>query len=193
MTTSHLPGSANSHSANSRSLVPGSNVPSLTPSSFDYNSVFGSDIGSGINSGILPSTSNFGLSSGFFDNNIDQVIGGGVGGAVNGGGGIFPGLKSFGSGVLNNAKGIGTLLQGISSLSDLFSSGDQLDLQEDIFGFKKGLANRNLANQAKSINTQFADRQNARIGGTGDPTGQTNYLSTADYLQRNSLDGSAIA
>ena len=72
---------------------------------------------------------------------------------------------------LSNAAGyIGAganILQGISGLANAYMGYNNYKLAKEQFGFQKGLANRNLANQAKVINNSYDDAAQVAAGMIG--------------------------
>ena len=81
----------------------------------------------------------------------------------------------------------------LSGLSNYKLLSDQLDLSQDQFDFSKAFANRNLQNQAKTINTQLEDRQNARLGSVGDSAiSGTGYESLESYLDANRISEAPV-
>jgi len=93
------------------------------------------------------------------------------------------------SGVLN----LGTQL--LSGLAQYGLMNDQLDLAQDQFGFQKSFANRNLTNQARTVNTQLRDRQRSNIH-TANTSKLTPGITAQDlesYMAENSLSEAPIA
>ena len=101
--------------------------------------------------------------------------------------------------------GIGTAMSGLSGLAGAYLGMKNLELARDQYKFQKGLANRNLANQAKVINNTYDNAAQVAAGlSTGgftfDSNGKTQHLERdqnviRDYEQsaRNKhVDGSAI-
>ena len=72
---------------------------------------------------------------------------------------------------LSNAMGyIGAgadILQGLSGLSNAYMGYKNYKLAKEQFGFQKGLANRNLANQAKIINNTYDNAAQVAAGMIG--------------------------
>ena len=72
---------------------------------------------------------------------------------------------------LSNAAGyIGAganILQGISGLANAYMGYKNYELAKEQFGFQKGLANRNLANQAKVINNSYDNAAQVAAGMIG--------------------------
>ena len=86
----------------------------------------------------------------------------------------------------------GSILKGGASLYGAYNGAQQLKQAQDQFDFSKSAFNRNLNNQAQSVNTRLEDRQRARIGGTGDGNAAGNYESLNTYLTNNKVNGSPI-
>jgi hypothetical protein len=124
-----------------------------------------------------------------FGNPLSSLTG--AGNTAGGGAGGFNFDTLFGGKDQAGALGLGfDFLSGIAEFKLL---NDQLSLQEDQFDFQKGFANRNLQNQAKSVNTQLEDRQNARLQSTGDSSvGGTNYEALDTFLDKNALSEKKI-
>ena len=80
----------------------------------------------------------------------------------------FGGQKTSG---LSNAMGyIGAgadILQGLSGLASAYMGYKNYNLAKEQFGFQKGLANRNLANQAKVINNTYDNAAQVAAGMIG--------------------------
>ena len=74
-----------------------------------------------------------------------------------------------------------TALQGLSSLAQWQSGKKAAALARDQFNFAKQMAQINLANQAKLLNTAMEDRQNARRASSG------SYQDTASYMNANKV------
>lgn len=159
-----------------------------------------------INGGIMTNTADLGtiadMSKGFFPelNNISGITTGSSGllskfpavADPNKAGGLF-GIDWLNEGNINAATGA------IGTLGNLWSAWNQMQMMEESlkqsqnqFDFSKDVTNRNLSNQAKSINAQLEDRQRARIGGTGDNNAAGNYESLSTYMDKNRVDGSPI-
>lgn len=112
------------------------------------------------------------------------------------------GTNWFGSGGILNTLG-GLALGGLSAytgLQNLSLSKKQLGLARDQFAFEKGLANRNLANHAQTINNTYNNAATVAAGMVGslnpDGTiGQTD-AATAQRIQDSAkdkhVDGSPI-
>lgn len=101
-------------------------------------------------------------------------------------------LGDLGGGLLDNSKGIGELLSGLGGLGQAYTGFKTLGIAEDELDFNKGVFNTNLANQAKSINSQLEDRQRSRIASTGDNNASGNYESLKSYMDKNAVSGKAI-
>ena len=111
---------------------------------------------------------------------------------------------------LSNAAGyIGAgagILQGFSGLANAYMGYKNYKLAKEQFGFQKGLANRNLANQAKVINNSYDNAAQVAAGmiggGSYNPAtdSQGNYGMTdqaiidryAQKAKEKHVDGSAI-
>lgn len=114
-------------------------------------------------------------------------------------GGFLSGLNNFfGSDTFKALGGIGQLaMQGLGAYSALQGLGlakDQLNLANKSFNFQKGLANRNLANQAKTINNAYDNAAQVAAGMTGsfglvDPATVKRY---EDNAKRKHVDASPI-
>ena len=74
-----------------------------------------------------------------------------------------------------------TAVQGLSSLAQWQSGNKAAALARDQFNFAKRMAQTNLANQAKLLNTAMEDRQNARRSASG------SYQDTASYMNENKV------
>jgi hypothetical protein len=75
-----------------------------------------------------------------------------------------------------------TLAGGVSSIADLWSGMQQLNLARDQLAFQKDAFNKNWAAQRTTTNTALADRQRARLG--ANPTG---YESLDSYMGKNGI------
>lgn len=73
-------------------------------------------------------------------------------------------------------------LQALASLSNAYNARKSFKLAEDQFDFSKGLSTTNLANQAKTVNAQMADRQANRVASGG-------AVSVEDYMAKNGVSG----
>ena len=76
--------------------------------------------------------------------------------------------------------GINAISQGIGAYTGL----RQLSLAKDSFNFNKGVTETNLANQAKTVNTNLEDRQRARIASNPNA-----YQSLSEYMNKNAVSG----
>ena len=74
-----------------------------------------------------------------------------------------------------------TAVQGLGSLAQWQSGNKAAALARDQFNFAKRMAQTNLANQAKLLNTAMEDRQNARRSASG------SYQDTASYMNENKV------
>ncbi len=108
-------------------------------------------------------------------------------------GSFWNGNNNSGNWFTNNGgfAGLGSLLSGIGQLGALgfgAYSGlqqsklakDQLKLARDSFNFEKGLANRNLANQAQTINNAYDASTQAAIGLMGGIDARTGQYIAPD-------------
>ena len=92
------------------------------------------------------------------------------------------------------------VLQGLGGLASAYTAYKGLQLAEDQFKYQKGLANRNLANQAKVINNSYDNAAQVAAGMIGgkDVSGNygfTNQAIVDDYAKKakeKHVDGSAI-
>lgn len=92
------------------------------------------------------------------------------------------------------------LLQGIAALRQAQMAEKQLGLAKQQFGFQKGLANRNIANQAKMINNQYDNAAQVAAGMIGSRNADGTYGMTdqaiinqyANNANAKHVDGSAI-
>ena len=102
-----------------------------------------------------------------------------------------------------NAKGlagIGMGIQGLSGLANAYMGYKNYGLAKDQFNFQKGLANRNLANQAKVINNAYDNAAQVAAGMIGGRDSFGNYgMTSTDIVNKYSnkakeqhVDGSAI-
>ena len=109
-----------------------------------------------------------------------------------GSGGFFADIGGLG--------GVAGILQGLSGLAGAYSAYKGLGLAKDQFAFEKGLANRNLANQAKIINTGYDNAAQVAAGMIGGQDAQGNYGFTdpaiveryAQAAKDKYVDGSPI-
>lgn len=96
--------------------------------------------------------------------------------------------------------GIGAGIQGLSGLANAYLGYKNYQLAQDQFKFQKGLANRNLANQAKIINNTYDNAAQVAAGMIGGKDAQGNYgvvnQSTVDRYANKAkekhVDGSPI-
>ena len=113
------------------------------------------------------------------------------------------GFNWFGDGgILSSIGNLGLLgLQGYTGLRNLSLANKQLDLSKKQFGFEKALANRNIANQAKTINNSYNAAGQAAIGllgGIDALTGQTinpsaeTVAKAQENIKNSYVDGSKI-
>ena len=109
-----------------------------------------------------------------------------------GSGGFFADIGGLG--------GVAGILQGLSGLAGAYSAYKGLGLAKEQFAFEKGLANRNLANQAKIINTGYDNAAQVAAGMIGGQDAQGNYGFTdpaiveryAQAAKDKYVDGSPI-
>ncbi len=86
-----------------------------------------------------------------------------------------------------NLAGLGATLQGLTGLASAWAGLQGVKQGRKQLKFTKDLANRNLANQAQTVNTNLADRQARRVDAGG-----SSYQSVADYMKQNQVSGGAI-
>ena len=144
--------------------------------------------------GIDDSNSMFGSSSGY--NGVDSMYGDIVNTNV-----PTPSTSSSGFGFNTGTLGVVTGgLQGLSGLAQAFVGMKNYELAQQQFKYQKGLANRNLANQAKIINNTYDNAAQVSAGMIGgkDVSGNygfTNQAIVDDYAKKakeKHVDGSAI-
>ena len=100
----------------------------------------------------------------------------------------------------NGLAGIGMGIQGLSGLANAYMGYKNYLLAKDQFNYQKGLANRNLANQAKVINNAYDNAAQVAAGMIGGKDSSGNYgMTNTDIVNRYSnkakeqhVDGSAI-
>lgn len=104
--------------------------------------------------------------------------------------GMFPqGVNNFGQPLQQQGSGfnMNDIMAGFDVLSgavNAYTGLQQLNLAKDSFNFNKGVTTTNLANQAKTINTQLEDRQRARLASNPNA-----YQSLSEYMKKNSVSG----
>ena len=112
-----------------------------------------------------------------------------------------PSTSSSGFGFNTGTLGVVTGgLQGLSGLAQAFVGMKNYELAQQQFKYQKGLANRNLANQAKIINSTYDNAAQVAAGMIGgkDVSGNygfTNQAIVDDYAKKAKekyVDGSAI-
>ena len=112
-----------------------------------------------------------------------------------------PSTSSSGFGFNTGTLGVVTGgLQGLSGLAQAFVGMKNYELAQQQFKYQKGLANRNLANQAKIINNTYDNAAQVAAGMIGgkDVSGNygfTNQAIVDDYAKKakeKHVDGSAI-
>ena len=144
--------------------------------------------------GIDDSNSMFGSSSGY--NGVDSMYGDIANTNV-----PTPSTSSSGFGFNTGTLGVVTGgLQGLSGLAQAFVGMKNYELAQQQFKYQKGLANRNLANQAKIINSTYDNAAQVAAGMIGgkDVSGNygfTNQAIVDDYAKKakeKHVDGSAI-
>ena len=144
--------------------------------------------------GIDDSNSMFGSSSGY--NGVDSMYGDIANTNV-----PTPSTSSSGFGFNTGTLGVVTGgLQGLSGLAQAFVGMKNYELAQQQFKYQKGLANRNLANQAKIINNTYDNAAQVAAGMIGgkDVSGNygfTNQVIVDDYAKKakeKHVDGSAI-
>lgn len=144
--------------------------------------------------GIDDSNSMFGSSSGY--NGVDSMYGDIANTNV-----PTPSTSSSGFGFNTGTLGVVTGgLQGLSGLAQAFVGMKNYELAQQQFKYQKGLANRNLANQAKIINNTYDNAAQVAAGMIGgkDVSGNygfTNQAIVDDYAKKAKekyVDGSAI-
>ena len=100
----------------------------------------------------------------------------------------------------NGLAGIGMGIQGLSGLANAYMGYKNYLLAKDQFNYQKGLANRNLANQAKIINNTYDTAAQVAAGMIGGRDNSGNYgMTSSDIVNKYSnkakeqhVDGSAI-
>ena len=144
--------------------------------------------------GIDDSNSMFGSSSGY--NNADSMYGDIANTNI-----PAPSTSSSGFGFNTGTFGaVASGLQGLSGLAQAFVGMKNYELAQQQFKYQKGLANRNLANQAKIINNTYDNAAQVAAGMIGgkDASGNygfTNQAIVDDYAKKakeKHVDGSAI-
>ena len=144
--------------------------------------------------GIDDSNGMFGSSSGY--NGVDSMYGDIANTNVS-----TPSTSSSGFGFNTGTLGVVTGgLQGLSGLAQAFVGMKNYELAQQQFKYQKGLANRNLANQAKIINNTYDNAAQVAAGMIGgkDVSGNygfTNQAIVDDYAKKakeKHVDGSAI-
>ena len=112
-----------------------------------------------------------------------------------------PSTSSSGFGFNTGTLGVVTGgLQGLSGLAQAFVGMKNYELAQQQFKYQKGLANRNLANQAKIINNTYDNAAQVAAGMIGgkDTSGNYGFTDQAivdDYAKKakeKHVDGSAI-
>ena len=112
-----------------------------------------------------------------------------------------PSTSSSGFGFNTGTLGVVTGgLQGLSGLAQAFVGMKNYELAQQQFKYQKGLANRNLANQAKIINNTYDNAAQVAAGMIGGKDASGNYGFTdqaivddyAKKVKEKHVDGSAI-
>lgn len=89
-----------------------------------------------------------------------------------------------------NARGlaaIGMGIQGLSGLANAYMGYQNYQLAKKQFNYQKGLANRNLANQAKIINNTYDNAAQVAAGMIGGKDSSGNYgFTSQDVVDRYS-------
>ena len=106
--------------------------------------------------------------------------------------------RYFGNNNSNNSKdsiagyiGAGAgVLQGIGGLASAYMAHKNYKLAKKQFGFQKGLANRNLANQAKVINNSYDNAAQVAAGmiGGGSYNPATDSQGSYGMVDQNTVD-----
>lgn len=86
-----------------------------------------------------------------------------------------------------NLAGLGSGLQGLAGLASAWAGLQGIKLGRDQLDFTKSATNRNLSNQAQTVNAELRDRQERRAAASGG-----GYQSVDDYMRRNAVDGSKL-
>lgn len=111
------------------------------------------------------------------------------------------GGNGFSFGNLGQIASVGAgILQGLAGLRQAQIAEKQLGLAKEQFGFQKGLANRNIANQAKMINNQYDNAAQVAAGMIGSRNADGTYGMTdqaivnqyANNARSKHVDGSAV-
>ena len=85
----------------------------------------------------------------------------------------------------NGLAGIGMGIQGLSGLANAYMGYKNYLLAKDQFNYQKGLANRNLANQAKIINNTYDTAAQVAAGMIGGRDNLGNYgFTSQDVIDR---------
>ena len=85
----------------------------------------------------------------------------------------------------NGLAGIGMSIQGLSGLANAYMGYKNYLLAKDQFNYQKGLANRNLANQAKIINNTYDTAAQVAAGMIGGRDSLGNYgFTSQDVIDR---------
>jgi hypothetical protein len=97
--------------------------------------------------------------------------------------------------MLGGANNIGWLTGGASVAGSMFNAWNgiqQLNQAKKQFSFQKDYANRNLANQATTINNTIEDRQRSRLTSLERSGAKNPYGSLANYMSKHSVNGNSI-
>ena len=89
---------------------------------------------------------------------------------------------------MDNIGKYGTLASG---LAGMFNAYQQNKLQKKAFKFQKGVTNRNIANQAVTVNNQLANQAKMQSQMFGNKVGTQDYQNYINANQKQ-VDGSAI-
>lgn len=138
---------------------------------------------------------NYGSNNGLSNFGTFQWGGNGLGGDTSGLGGL---ANLFGGDLFGGLSQLGSLLSGgLQAFSGLqnYKLGQQaLGLSKDQFNFQKGLANRNLANQAKTVNNTYdtAAQVGAGMQGAYGQVNQSDVDRWSKAAKDKHVDGSPI-
>ena len=89
---------------------------------------------------------------------------------------------------------LGQGIQGLGGLASIYFGNKQLGMAEDQYNTSKEFGNRNIANQAQTINNALESRYRATLAAKGIGTeGGQGKESLESYLNRSKVNGSAIA
>lgn len=106
---------------------------------------------------------------------------------------LFSGTNASGFGLNTGTMGaLGNGIEGLSGLASMYFGNKQLGLAEDQYNTNKAFGNRNLANQATTVNNSLEARYRAALAAQGQGTQGSQGESLQSYLNRSKVDGSAI-